>query len=139
MTKEIKEKIEITLDVYNNVVNLLKSSDEEDFFIGVKMWCELDPPNLLTSMMRKHTRASRLSAFNDELKEAGLFDPVIYHHSKQLWTALLNRAKDIDPDNYVQYRDIIEQEFNAYMNKKLENQGILKHVKPIKFKIKWQN
>ena len=81
MTKETKEKIEITLEIYNNVKAMIKSSNTEDFFIAVKMWFAMDPPMLLS--------------------------------------------------------DIIEQEFNAYINQKLMNEGIGKNIKPIKTEIKW--
>lgn len=131
MTKEIKEKIEITLEIYNNVKAMMKSSNEEDFFIAVKMWFTMNPPELLTVILKKQCPRIRTREFLIAQKEE---DQWSVNH-RITWPLIMNHL--IANEEYIKYRDIIEQEFNAYVNQKLINEGIGKNIKPIKTKIKW--
>lgn len=137
MIKEIKEKkIEITLDIFNNIKAMIKSSNEEDFFIGLKMWIEIYPPDMLTAILKKHAWKGRGDLFDEQLKEANKW-PLIYQFHKLSWIAILHLI--VKDKQYKQYRDIISQEFNAYLKVKLHNEGIGEFIKPIKIEIKWQN
>ena len=133
MTKEIEEKIEITLDIYNNIVKLIRSSDDEDFFIGLKTWFAMDPPEMLTVILRKQCHEIRSRLFLITQKEEGKWS--INH--RLTWSVIIDYL--IADKEYVKYKDIVEQEFTNYVNQKLLNEGIGKNIKPIKLKIKWQN
>lgn len=133
MTKEIEEKIEITLDIYNNIVKLIRSSNDEDFFIGLKTWFAMDPPELLTVILKKQCHEIRTRQFLITQKEEEKWS--INH--RLTWSAIMDHLTA--HKEYVKYRDIIEQEFTNYVNQKLLNEGIGKNIKPIKLKIKWQN
>lgn len=133
MTKEIEEKIEITLDIYNNIVKLIRSSNDEDFFIGLKTWFAMDPPELLTVILKKQCHEIRTRLFLITQKEEGKWS--INH--RLTWSVIMDHL--IADKEYVKYRDIVEQEFTNYVNQKLLNEGIGKNIKPTKLKIKWQN
>jgi hypothetical protein len=132
MTKEIKEKIEITLEIYNNIKAMIKSSNTEDFFIGAKMWFAMSPPEMLTVILKKHCH-KRTRQFLIIQKEEYIWS--INH--RLTWPVIMDHL--IANKEYIKYRDIIEQEFNAYLNQKLMNEGLGKNIKKIKTKIKWQN
>lgn len=135
MTKEIKkEKIDITLDVFNNIKTMIKSSNEEDFFIGIKMWFAMDPPDMLTAILRKHAWKGRGHNFDEFQKSEKKWSFVFQWH-KLSWPAIMNNT--IDNKEYTQYKDILEQEFTNYVNQKLLNEGIGNHIEPIKLKLKW--
>ena len=134
MTKETKEKIEITLEIYNNVKAMIKSSNTEDFFIAVKMWFAMDPPLLLSVILKKHAYKSKAAEFNSYMTS-----PFDHWNQNLTWPAILERVGSIDSPRYDKYKDIIEQEFNAFINQKLMNEGIGKNIKKIKTEIKWQN
>ena len=135
MTKEILKKI-LNIDTFNNIKAMIKSSNEEDFFIGVHAWINLNPPDMLTAILKKHAWKGRGHLFDEQLKEAHKW-PLIHSFHRLSWVAILHRT--VEDKQYKQYRDIISQEFNAYMNQKLLNEGIGKNIKPIKTEIKWQN
>ena len=142
MTKEIKkEKIEITLEIFNNIKAMIKSSNEEDFFIGIKMWFAMDPPDMLTAMLRKHAWKGRGHDF-DEFQKSEKKWSLAFQYHRLSWPAILARIMHLsDPTvvgpDYKQWEDIINQEANAYINQKLYNEGIGEHIEPIKFKLKW--
>ena len=137
MTKEIKkEKIEITLEIFNNIKAMIKSSNEEDFFIGIKMWFAMDPPDMLTAVLRKHAWKGRGYDFDEFLKSEKKWSLTSHFRDKISWPGIMNRT--IADKQYTDYKDIISQEFNAYINQKLINEGIGNNIKPIKTEIKWQ-
>ena len=137
MTKEIKkEKIDITLDVFNNIKAMIKSSNEEDFFIGVQMWFAMDPPDMLTAVLKKHAWKGRAYKFAEHAKAEGKWSLHMNYH-RLTWPAIMNFT--IANKEYTQYKDILEQEFTNYVNQKLLNEGIGNHIKPIKLELKWQN
>ena len=131
--------IVITLTIYNNIKSMIKSSNEEDFFLAIKMWTEMSPPDYLTVMMIKHAFKGRYHAFQLELERSKMWPKFLSFSPNILgsWSTILSRT--VANPIYTEFRDIIEQEFNAYMNKKLENEGMLKSIKQIKTEIKWQN
>ena len=139
MTKEIKkEKIDITLDIFNNIKQMIKSSNEEDFFIGMKMWFAMDPPDMLTAILRKHAWKGRGHDF-DEFQKSEKKWSLSFQYHRLSWPAIIARVKHSSKPVYLPWKDIIDQEYNAYMNQKLNNEGILEHIEPIKFKLKWQS
>jgi len=58
MTKEIEEKIEITQEVFHNIIKMMKSS-EEDFFIALESWKQLRPTHRLNVILAKALRPHR--------------------------------------------------------------------------------
>jgi len=143
MTKEIKkEKIEITLEIFNNIKAMIKSSNTEDFFIGIKVWFAMDPPDILTAILKKHAWKRRADDFDEYQRSEGYLSQHKLHRHALInkpssWPAIMNIITV--EKQYKPYRDIISQEFNAYINQKLINEGIGDNIKPIKTEIKWQN
>jgi hypothetical protein len=65
--EEIKEKIEITEEIFNNVVEMMKSSNEEDFFIALNSWQCLKPSLLLNIFLYKFLDIKSRVRFNDHM------------------------------------------------------------------------
>ena len=59
MIKEIKEKIEITQEIFHNIVQMMKSSNEEDFFIAVESWKNMNPTARLNMLLYKTTPSEK--------------------------------------------------------------------------------
>ena len=136
MIKEIKKEKILNIDTYNNIKAMIKSSNEEDFFIGIEAWVNINPPDILTTMMMKHSYKGRYDKFEDKLKSTNKW-PLMYQLHRTTWPGILNTCTS--QEKYKPYRDIISQEFNAYINQKLLNEGLGHRIKPIKTEIKWQN
>ena len=136
MIKEIKKEKILNIDTYNNIKAMIKSSNEEDFFIGIEAWININPPDILTAMMMKHSYRDRYYMFEDKLKSTNKW-PLMYQLHRTTWPGILNIVTT--QEKYKPYRDIISQEFNAYINQKLLNEGLGHRIKPIKTEIKWQN
>jgi hypothetical protein len=136
MIKEIKKEKILNIDTYNNIKAMIKSSNEEDFFIGIEAWVNINPPDILTTMMMKHSYRDRYDKFEDKLKSTNKW-PLMYQLQRTTWPGILNTVTT--QEKYKPYRDIISQEFNAYINQKLLNEGLGHRIKPIKTEIKWQN
>jgi len=59
MTKEIKEKVKITQDIFHNILKMIESSNEEDFFIAIESWKNMAPTRRLNMLIYKATFGPR--------------------------------------------------------------------------------
>jgi hypothetical protein len=59
MIKEIKEKIEITQEIFHNIVQMIKSSNDEDFFIAIESWKNMNPTARLNMLLYKTTPSEK--------------------------------------------------------------------------------
>jgi hypothetical protein len=53
MIKEIEKKVEITQEIFHNILKMIKSSNDEDFFIAVESWKNMNPTRRLNMLLYK--------------------------------------------------------------------------------------
>lgn len=67
--KETKEndKDEITLETFKNIQKMIKSSNEEDFFIATETWKNMKPSNTLSQLLTRVVYLDHRSKLEAEL------------------------------------------------------------------------
>ena len=127
MIKEIEKKVEITQEIFHNIVRMMKSSNKEDFFIALESWKNMNPTVRLNMLLYK---AVVLDFGKRELvKELSLPQTLTW---AEVWDAF----------NVVSTTDLEKVIFNNLYNKYVEQLVALntntKAIRSIKVELKWK-
>lgn len=127
MIKEIEKKVKITQEIFHNIVKMMKSSNEEDFFIAVESWKNMNPTSRLDMLLYKAVVLD--FARRGLVKELNLPQTLTW---EEVWEAF----------NVVSTTDLEKVIFNELYNKYVEQLIALntnaKAIRSIKVELKWK-
>ena len=127
MIKEIEKKVEITQEVFYNIVQMMKSSNEEDFFIAVESWKNMNTTSRLDMLLYKTVVLD--FARRGLVKELNLPQTLTW---EEVWETF----------NVVSTTDLEKVIFNELYNKYVEQLIALntnaKAIRSIKIELKWK-
>jgi hypothetical protein len=127
MIKEIEKKVEITQEIFHNIVQMMKSSNEEDFFIAVESWKNMNPTARLNMLLYK---AVVLDFGRRELvKELSLPQTLTW---AEAWDAF-NVVSTTDLEKVI-FKDL----YNKYVKQLLSLNTNTKVIRSIKVELKWK-
>lgn len=128
MTKEIDEnKVEISLEIFQNIRKMIKSSNEEDFFIAIEMWRYMEPSNLLSKLLVKSTYLETRQKLENALGIAS------EHTWSVLWTKIdKTTLSDVE-------KDIITHMLEEHVKNMLSLQGMNNIGAKLNINITWEN
>lgn len=128
MTKEIDEnKVEISLEIFQNIRKMIKSSNEEDFFIAIEMWRYMEPSNLLSKLLVKSTYLETRQKLENALGIAS------EHTWSVLWTKIdKTTLSDVE-------KDIITHMLEEHVKNMLSLQGMNNIGVKLNINITWEN
>ncbi len=127
MIKEIEKKVEITQEIFHNIVRMMKSSNEEDFFIAVESWKNMNPTTRLNMLLYKAVVLD--FARRGLVKELNLPQTLTW---EEVWDAF----------NVISTTDLEKVLFNKLYNKYVEQLMTLntnaKAIRSINVELKWK-
>lgn len=127
MIKEIEKRVEITQEIFHNIVRMMKSSNEEDFFIAVESWKNMNPTTRLNMLLYKAVVLD--FARRGLVKELNLPQTLTW---EEVWDAF----------NVISTTDLEKVLFNKLYNKYVEQLMTLntnaKAIRSINVELKWK-